>query len=151
MYNTCETKQKVNKSCIMLSDQTEQHKEIFTMISITQNTRYLPHDLNTRFYACKLYANRKNNHHSTRDILRKYHVSRASLMRWMKRFDGTRESLIDFPKTPKTPHPNSHTADEIKLYKIYYVGILLLVLANSMVNYVNNTHILDILHLYSVS
>ena len=84
------------------------------MSSITQNTRYLPHDLNTRFYACKLYANRKNNHHSTRDILRKYHVSRASLMRWMKRFDGTRESLIDFPKTPKTPHPNSHTADEIK-------------------------------------
>lgn len=84
------------------------------MNSIPQNLRYVPHELNTRFYACKLYANRKINHYTTRDILRKYHISRASLMRWMKRFDGTKESLIDLPKTPKSPHPNSHTAKEIK-------------------------------------
>ena len=84
------------------------------MNSITQNTRYLPHDLNTRFYACKIYSNRKNNHYKTRDILRKYHISKSSLMRWMRKFDGTKESLIDLSKRPKTAHPNSHTADEIK-------------------------------------
>ena len=84
------------------------------MNSIAQNIRYFPHDLNTRFYACKVYANRKNNHYKTKDILRKYHISRASLMRWMKRFDGTKESLMDLSKRPKTPHPNAHTAIEIK-------------------------------------
>lgn len=84
------------------------------MSSITQTTRYLPHDLNTRFHACKTYSNRKNNHYTLRDVLRTYHISKASLMRWMKRFDGTRDSLQDIPKTPKTPHPNAHTAEEIK-------------------------------------
>ena len=75
---------------------------------------YYPHDLNTRFHACKTYSNRKDNHYKLKDILRLYHISKASLMRWMKRFDGTKESLIDKSKRPKTPHPNSHTDDEIK-------------------------------------
>lgn len=87
------------------------------MYRIPQNTRYLPHDLNTRFHACKTYSNRKNNHYKLKDVLRLYHISKASLMRWMKRFDGTRESLQNLPKTPKTPHPNSHTEDETKHIK----------------------------------
>lgn len=98
----------------MLSDQTNKRKELPTMNSISHNIKYFPHDLNTRFHACKTYSNRKSNHYKIKDILRMYHISKASLMRWMKKFDGTKESLIDLPKTPKTQHPNSHTALEIK-------------------------------------
>lgn len=82
---------------------------------ITMNIiRYIPHELKTRFYACLTYSNRKANHYTLKDVLRLYHISKASLMRWMKRFDGTIESLMDKPKRPKTPHPNAHTAEEIK-------------------------------------
>ena len=54
---------------------------------------------------------------STKDIdyvCRKYHVSKASLMRWNKRYDGTRESLENGSHRPKTPHPNAHTPKELK-------------------------------------
>lgn len=87
------------------------------MNTITQNTRYFPHNLSTRYHACKTYANRKNNHYAMQDILRLYHISKPSLMRWMKRFDGTKESLVDRPKTPHTKHPNAHTDEEIKHIK----------------------------------
>ena len=30
-----------------------------------------------------------------------------------KKFDGTNHSLIDKPHTPLSPHPNSHTKEEI--------------------------------------
>lgn len=79
---------------------------------ITMNIiRYIPHELKTRFYACLTYSNRKVNHYTLKDVLRLYHISKAFLMRWMKRFDGTIESLMDKPKRPKTPHPNAHTAN----------------------------------------
>ena len=87
------------------------------MNTITQNLRYYPHDLNTRYHACLTYSNRKANHYTIHDILRVYHISKSSLMRWMRRFDGTKESLMDLPKTPKTPHPNAHTEEEIKHIK----------------------------------
>ncbi len=77
---------------------------------VSQNTRYVPHDLNTKFYACKVY---KDNNVSVKSVCRKYKISKASLMRWMKRFDGTKQSLIDRPKTPITPHKNAHTQLEI--------------------------------------
>jgi hypothetical protein len=35
-------------------------------------------------------------------------------MRWNKVFDRTKESLLDKSHRPLTPHPNSHTPDEIK-------------------------------------
>lgn len=35
-------------------------------------------------------------------------------MRWNKKYDGTIESLMDKSKRPHTPHPNSHTAFELK-------------------------------------
>ena len=87
------------------------------MNSIPQNIKYLPHDLNTKFHACQTYVNRKANHYKLRDILRLYHISKASLMRWMKRFDGTKQSLINKSKRPLTPHPNSHTSIEIENIK----------------------------------
>lgn len=86
------------------------------MNSITQNKRYCPHQLSTRIYAVKLYR-------QTRDIdfvLRRYHISKASLMRWNKRYDGTKESLMDKSHRPKTPHPNAHTDEEITWIKNYH-------------------------------
>ena len=80
------------------------------MSTITQNKRYLPHDLNTRYYAVKLYRQVKDVNH----VIRRYHISKASLMRWNKIFDGTKESLVSKSHRPHTPHPNSHTAVEIK-------------------------------------
>ena len=81
------------------------------MCSISRSIRYCEHDLNTRFHACKLYA---NGNFTVRDIIRRYKVSKASLMRWMRRFDGTRESLRTRSKRPRTPHPNAHTDEEIR-------------------------------------
>ena len=71
------------------------------MNSISHNIRYLSHDLKTRFHTCKTYSNKKSNHFKIKDILRMHHISKASFMRWMKKFDGTKESLIDLPKTQK--------------------------------------------------
>ena len=81
------------------------------MHSITQTNRYREHDVNTRYHACKLYSNPR---YSVKDVCRRYKVSKASLMRWMQRFDGTRKSLVSRSKRPKTPHPNAHKPWEIK-------------------------------------
>ena len=85
------------------------------MTSISQNLRYLPHDLNTKFYAVKLYRQTKSINH----VCRRYHISKSSLMRWNKKFDGTKESLIDKSHKPHTPHPNAHTEEELKWIKDY--------------------------------
>lgn len=71
----------------------------------------LPHDLNTRLKAVTTY---QRNRCSVRYITRMYHVSKASLMRWVKSYDGTRESLQDKSHRPLTPNPNRHTDEEIK-------------------------------------
>lgn len=80
------------------------------MTILPQNYRYLPHDLKTKYFACKSYASKD---YSVKTILRKYHISKASLMRWMKIYDGTKESLIPKSKRPHTPHKNRHTDIEI--------------------------------------
>ena len=79
------------------------------MNSIPQNIRYLPHTLYTRYHAVKTYRNGT----SVAFICRRYKISKASLMRWNKRFDGSKESLRDKSHRPLTPHPNSHTNEEI--------------------------------------
>ncbi len=81
------------------------------MNSISQNFRYLEHDTNTRFNACRLYS---TGSYSVAYIVRKYKISKASLMRWMKRFDGTKTSLFSRTRRPKSVHPNAHTALEIQ-------------------------------------
>lgn len=57
------------------------------MNSIPQSIRYFLHDLNTKFYSVKLYRQTK----SVGLVCRRYHISKASLMRWNKLFDGTKE------------------------------------------------------------
>ena len=85
------------------------------MTSISHSLRYLPHDLNTKYYSVKLYRQTKSINH----VCRRYHISKSSLMRWNKKFDGTKESLMDKSHKPHTPHPNSHTEQELKWIKDY--------------------------------
>lgn len=110
-YNRCETKIKQKKRKIRYNRNTQPNLERnFSLMNIiTQNKRYLPHTLNTRYYAVKFY--RQAN--SVAFVCRKYKISKASLLRWNKKFDGTKESLIDKSHRPKTTHPNSHTEEEL--------------------------------------
>ena len=87
------------------------------MNSILKNNekskRYLPHELKTKENAVKTYRNGN----SIDYVCRKYHISRTSLYRWNKKYDGTKESLMDTSHKPKTKHPNAHTDVEIKHIK----------------------------------
>ncbi len=46
----------------------------------------------------------------------KYRISRTSIYRWQKRYDGTVESLCKRSHRPHR-HPNQHTEEELKLIK----------------------------------
>ena len=84
------------------------------MNNISQNTtRYLPHELKTRIFAVETYRNGN----SIEYVCRKYHISRISLWRWNKKYDGTPQSLMDKSHRPLTRHPNAHTDLEIKWIK----------------------------------
>ena len=85
------------------------------MTIISQNKRYYPHDLSTKFNAVNLYRNGN----PISFVCRRYKISKASLMRWNKKFDGTKDSLIDKSHKPINPHPNSHTEQELKWIKDY--------------------------------
>ena len=80
------------------------------MNNITHSQRFLPHELQTRIHAVKLY---RNPEYDVAFVCRRYHISKSSLMRWNKRYDGTPESLMDKSHRPKTPHPNAHTKEEL--------------------------------------
>lgn len=47
---------------------------------------------------------------------RRYNVGRATIYRWLKRYDGTLDSLKDRSHRPHS-HPNQHTEAEIDLIK----------------------------------
>ena len=86
------------------------------MDSIAHNKRYLPHEITTKTNAVKLYR-------QTKDIgfvCRRYHISKSSLMRWNKQYDGTKESLLPKSHRPHTPHPNAHTEQELKRIRDYH-------------------------------
>jgi transposase InsO family protein len=85
--------------------------------SITQKSknikRYLPHELKTREYAVKMYRNCGD----IGFVCRKYHISRTSLWRWNKKYDGKSESLADKSHRPHSKHPTEHTDEEMKWIK----------------------------------
>ena len=56
----------------------------------------------------------KKNHYSVCYVCTKYSISKATLMRWCKIFDGTIQSLDNKSRKPKSPHPSSHTPFEIE-------------------------------------
>jgi len=86
------------------------------MNTITSSQRYFPHELNTKFYAVKLYRTGVG----VSFVCRRYHISKSSLMRWNKKFDGTKESLIDKSHRPLSKHPNVHTDEELKWIQDYH-------------------------------
>ena len=45
--------------------------------------------------------------------LEEFNVSRATIYRWIKKFDGTNKSLLDKSRRPHS-HPNQHTEKEIR-------------------------------------
>lgn len=83
------------------------------MNSITQTKRYCPHEITTKIYSVKLYRQTKD----ISFVCRRYKISKASLMRWNKQYDGTRESLMPKSHRPHSEHPNAHTAKELKWIK----------------------------------
>ena len=83
------------------------------MSSIAQNKRYLPHEITTKVNSVKLYRQTKD----IAFVCRRYHISKASLMRWNKQYDGSRESLTPKSHRPHRPHPNAHTEQELTWIK----------------------------------
>jgi len=79
--------------------------------------RYLPHKLENRIAAVKMLRNSPRG--SITNICRKYHISRSSLWRWNKKYDGTKQSLMDKSHRPLSRHPNSHTNSEIRHIRNY--------------------------------
>ena len=86
------------------------------MNTITHSQRYLPHEFITRFHAVKLYRSGVG----VAFVCRRYHISKSSLMRWNKRYDGTKESLLDKSHRPHSIHPNAHTAQELGWIRNYF-------------------------------
>ena len=80
------------------------------IITQTNLKRYLPHEIKTRKAAVEMYRNNNDISYTCR----KYHISRTSLWRWNKKYDGTIESLIDKSHRPISVHPNAHTEEELK-------------------------------------
>ena len=74
-----------------------------------KSKRYLPHELHIRENAVKTYRNGN----SISYVCGKHHISRTSLYRWNKQYDGTKESLKDKSHRPLSKHPNAHTDEEI--------------------------------------
>ena len=54
------------------------------MNTITYLQRYLPHEISTKYYAVKLYRTGVGGSF----VCRRYRISKSSLMRWNKKFDG---------------------------------------------------------------
>ena len=76
---------------------------------------HYPHSLNTKYYAVLLYRNGN----PISFVCRRYKCSKASLMRWNKKYNGTKESLNDKSHRPLSPHPNAHTEQELYWIKNY--------------------------------
>ncbi len=86
------------------------------MESIAQKKRYLPHEITTRIHSVETYRRTGD----VAYVCRKYKISKASLMRWNKKYDGTRESLTDKSHRPHSQHPKAHTEEELKWIRNYH-------------------------------
>ena len=86
------------------------------MKSIAQKKRYLPHEISTRIHSVVTYRQTKDLEY----VCRKYKISKASLMRWNKKYDETRESLTDKSHRPHSQHPKAHTEEELKWIRDYH-------------------------------
>lgn len=80
------------------------------------NKRYCPHEISTKIHSVETYRQT----HDISYVCRKYKVSKASLMRWNKLYDGTKESLMPKSHRPLSAHPKAHTEQELKWIKDYH-------------------------------
>ncbi len=80
-----------------------------------ENEKYLPHDIDIKYNACKMYQECQD----IKAVCQKYSISRTSLYRWLNRFNGTKESLMDKSHKPKTKHLNAHTEEELNYIMEY--------------------------------
>ena len=76
-----------------------------------QDGARLPHDLETRDQCCLRKAVPK---WPIRKICSYYHVSKRSLLRWLKRFDGTWDSLLPGSHARKSGHPREADLRAVK-------------------------------------
>ena len=53
-------------------------------------------------------------------MVRRYYISKASLMGWNKQYHGTRESLLPKSDRPHSWHPNAHTEKELNRIRNYH-------------------------------
>jgi transposase InsO family protein len=87
------------------SPQTKtKHLEVFRMASITQDMKYR---LSLIKFAQK---------HGVSVAARRYRTNRQYIYRWLRRYDGTIESLREHSRRPHS-HKNQHTPNELKLIK----------------------------------
>ena len=90
------------------------------MSSVAQESkkrkRYLPHETTTKVHSVELYRQMQD----VEFVCRRYHISKASLMRWNKQYDGTKDSLQPKSHRPHSPHPNAHTEEELKWIRDYH-------------------------------
>ena len=77
------------------------------IIAEKNKKRYLPHDVNIRKYAVEMYRNCGDIEY----VCRKYHISRVSLWRWNKKYNGPKESLTDKSRRPNSKHPKKIVVD----------------------------------------
>lgn len=80
------------------------------------NTGELTMDSITQKAKVRLSALKFANSHGVTRAANEFHVSRQSIYRWRKRYDGTLESLKDKSRRPHS-HPKQHTDAEIELIK----------------------------------
>ena len=72
--------------------------------------RKSPHLIKTKIHAVQRYRRERD----IDFVCSLYQISKASLMRWNKLYDGTKESLYAKSHKPHSPHPNAHTKEELK-------------------------------------
>ena len=81
------------------------------MVIVSQERNYIPIDLGTRLNVCKRI---KESHWKISKACSFYHVKRSSVFRWLKKFDGSKESLMDKSHKPKSPHPKTLSQETIE-------------------------------------
>ena len=72
-----------------------------SMNILTQERNYFPIDIDTKLNAC---LRRVVSNWPIKKILSYYHVKRGSLYRWLKKFDGNKESLLEHSHKPLSDH-----------------------------------------------
>ena len=74
--------------------------------------QYTRHSLNVKYYAVNMYTSSSN--WTIEEVCNRYKISSSILMRWVKKYNGNRNSLKNESSKPKSKHPKVHIDEEIK-------------------------------------